>query len=424
MNRYFSLENRERLKQVPIVFFKLGGTWDMVFRDGQKIGSGNFDDDKLLEIQKELGYFTKVPSERAAVELKLVTKLYSMFTQTKADKDVGKHLSSWAKNEKTDENLSDFIKGPFLPLFSGDSSHLTNYIIAPMIKILTEKAVKERKPILGAQGTDTADIAILQLFDVLTFDTALPPLIMTGANRSHNESDSDAPGNFVDLAKLAHVDLSSGAHWVFQKNLYKAADFYKIDPMEHRIIERQSTFLSPHEKQRFIGDILEHSVITNRRSKKPPLSAEHIINKFTPEELYRALEAVYTDDLGNINSIPRSMGEYYDPTNKAIIIAAHSLGNSNNVTRFDAVNAAKAGKLVVSASRTLIGNVSKEYAASLLSANQSPEELGGTGNIIISAGKLNKTVCNALVVRAILENLNQQQTQKLFNDYAYSCGLE
>lgn len=424
IDRQLSPESKEQPKPIDVNFFKLGGTWDMVFREGQKIGSGSLDDDELLEIQNELGYLSENPQERAIAERKLVGELYARFQGTKAEeRNAGEHLSSWAKNEKTGEQFDNFVSGPFIPLFSGDSSHLTNCVISPMIATLIERAVKEpHKPILGGQGTDTADIALLQIFDVMTFDTKLPPLLLAGANRSWHEAGSDAPENFVNLGKLAHIDLNSGAYWVFQGNIYRASDFVKIDPQESRLIEKQSTFHSPHEKQQTIGGVLSIGRKAEWESRQAP-QPEHAVHKLTAESLYDAAESVYTDDLGSGNSIPKFMKAYYDPENKAIVVGAHSLGNVDNARRRDAVNIAKTGKLVIDVSRTLIGAVSEEYAASLLSANRNPQELGGTGKIIISAHKLNKAVSHALAARAILEGLDQVQTQKLFDDYARSREL-
>jgi L-asparaginase/Glu-tRNA(Gln) amidotransferase subunit D len=424
IDEYFSPKLKEQPKIIEVNFFKLGGTWDMVFRENQKIGSGSLDDDKLFEIQNKLGYLSENPQERVVAERKLVSELYARFQRTKSKKhDVGKHLSFLVKNKKTGEQFDNFVRGSFIPLFSGDSSHLTNYIIAPMVTTLIERAIKEpHKPILGGQGTDTADIALLQIFDVMTFDTKLPPLLLAGANRSWHEMGSDAPENFVNLGKLAHIDLNSGAYWVFHGNLYKASDLVKIDPQESRLIEEQSTFHSPHKKQQTINEIFNIGRRAKWNSRQIP-TTEHVVYKLTAEALYDVAESVYTDDLGSGNSIPKFMKEYYDPKNKVIVVGAHSLGNVDNARRYDAVNAAKAGKLVINVSRTLIGAVSEDYVASLLSANHNPQELNGTGKIIISAHKLNKTVSHALAVRAILEDFNQAQTQKLFDDYACSREL-
>lgn len=420
-------EQKEGLPEpVPVNFFKLGGTWDMVIDDkGQKIGSGSLDDDKLLEIQKELGIFTRDPKERALAEKKLASSLYVRFQGTNClELSVSKHLSSWAKN-KNNENIRDFIGGPFFPLFSGDSSHLRNALVAPILTILIEKVIKEpNKPIIGGQGTDTADVALLGPFDVLTFDTELPPLVLAGANRSHREDNSDAPQNFVDLAKLAHIDLDPGSYWVFQGNLYKASDFVKIDPLETRLVEEQFTFFAPHKTNESIDNIWARrkKLKADWNSRKAP-PANHISHRITSEALYNAFEAIYVDDLGHQNSIPNSMVLTYDPNIKAIVVGAHSLGNVDNETRYDLVQAAKDGKLVVDASRTLISAATLDYAASLLSANHNPEELGGTGKIILSAHKLSKSMARAVLVRAILEGLDQTQTQKLLDDYAKSRKL-
>lgn len=396
----------------------------MVFRDGQKIGTGSLDDDKLREMQTEVGYFTDDVKQTAIAERKLVASLYAQFGNTKvADQDVAEHVSSWAENKG--EKLGDFVKGPFVPLFSGDSSHLRNSIIAPLVANLIERAIKEpKKPILGGQGTDTADIALLGLFDAFTFDTKLPPLLLAGANRSHHESNSDAPRNFVDLAKLAHIDLGSGAFWVFQGNLYKASDFVKIDPEESRPVENQFTFFSAHKTNESVESILDRAekLKANRQAHEVPPSA-HIVHRINPEALYDAFESIYTEDMGNQNSIPQLMPHIYDPKIKAIVVGAHSLGNVDNKTRWDLVQVAKRGKLVIDASRTLIGATTLDYAASLLSANRNPKELEGTGKTIISGHRLSKSMARAVAVRAILEGLDQGQTQKLFDAYARSRRL-
>ena len=422
-------EQKEALpKPVPVNFFKLGGTWDMVIdAHGQKIGSGSLDDDAFRKIQEEMGIFTRSPVDRARAERKLVTRLYQRFQETQKEEllDVTKHLSSWAKLEGGGEKFEDLVSGPLIPLFSGDSSHLRNPIIAPIIVTLIERAIKEpNKPIIGGQGTDTADIALLGPFDALTFDTELPPLILAGANRSHREVNSDAPGNFVDLAKLAHIDLESGAYWVFQGSLYKASDFVKIDPLETRPVENQFTFFAPNETKEEIVYLWNrrHKLKANWELRKAPPS-DHITHRITPDSLYEAFEQIFVDDLGHQNSTHQSMTSTYDPSIKAIVVGAHSLGNVDNETRFDLVQAAKSGKLVVDASRTLIPAATIDYAASLLSANGNPEELGGTGKIIISARKLSKSMARAVLTRAILEKLDQVQTQEFLDRYAQARNL-
>ena len=106
--QYYSPKLKEQEKRTKVIFFKLGGTWDMIFREGQKIGSGNLDDNELFKIQNEFDYFNENPQKRAAVERKLVTELYKKFCETKTEYEVGEHLSSWAKNE-IGEKIYDFI---------------------------------------------------------------------------------------------------------------------------------------------------------------------------------------------------------------------------------------------------------------------------------------------------------------------------
>ncbi|MBF8250165.1 MAG: Asparaginase protein [Candidatus Levybacteria bacterium] len=422
-----SNESKERIgAPTEVNFFKLGGTWDMIFRqDGAKIGSGSLDDNKLKELQGEVGIFTRDPHERRGAEKRLVSSLTESFEQSSSEPvDVVEHLSSWAKNSRG-EAFGDFVSGQFVPLFSGDSSHLRNPIIAPMLSFLIKRAIGEpTRPILGGQGTDTADVALLGLFDVLTFDTKLPPLMLTGANRSHNEPNSDAPGNFVDLAKLATIDVGHGAFWIFQGNLYKGSDFVKIDPEESRKIESQSTFFAAHNTNQSIERLLDlkDKLKADWQSNVPP-PENHVAYRVTAEALYDACEAVYTDDLGNQNSVPQLMNQVYNPDIKAIIVGAHSLGNVDNESRFDLVQAAKEGKLVIVASRTLIGGTNEEYAASLLYANQDQNELKDTGKLIISAHKLGKTMARAIAVRAIIDGLDGAETQSLLDNYARSRKL-
>lgn len=421
-------ESSERPKPVEVNFFKLGGTWDMIFRDGQKVGTGNLDDDELKRMQTEAGYFSEKEEEVIAADRKLALTLYERFQSTESLKeDAGEHMSSWAHSDDLlAEKMADFIHGPFTPLFSGDSSHLESQVTAPLVTTLLKRAVGEpTKPLLGGQGTDTADMALLQLYDVFTFDTELPPLVLSGANRSHIEAGSDAPQNFLDTGRIAHWDLPVGAYWIFQRNLYKASDLVKIDPTESRRIEMQSTFHSPHEQNIYIESVsLKNFGAAKWELRKAP-PASHIIHRVSVEALYDAMESIYNPDLGRKDSIPRIViPGIRDPQNKGVVIAAHSLGNTGNGVRNACIQEARKGKLIAGISRTLVGATNEEYAASLFGANRIPDELGGSGKIIIYGHKLNSAVANALMVRALLEKLDQHQAQGLFSKYAKSRGLE
>lgn len=409
---------------IDVNFYKLGGTWDMVFREGRKVGTGHLDDDALKAMQRSAGIFTRDPFQRSIAERSLVKDLYNTFRVTQAEPfDASEHLSSWVRDKNTDETFADYARGPFVALFSGDSSHLRNPLIAPMLTNLIERAIQDpKKPLLGGQGTDTADIAVLGMYDVLTYDTNLPPLVLAGANKSHNEDPSDAPGNFLDLARLAHVDLGTGAFWAFQGNLYMAADFSKIDPEESRTVEGQSTFFSSHNKNQSISKMLDIGREANWGKYSAP-EQDHITHSLRAESMYDAFESVYVDDLGSQNSVPKLMQHILGPEFRSVVVGAHGLGNVDNEARYDLVEAAKDGKLVIDASRTLVSAVNEEYEASLLSANSTEGELKGTGAIIIAAHKLNKTMARALAVRALLEGLDQTQTQKLFDNYARARRL-
>lgn len=432
--------SRERLgKPTPVVFYKVGGTWDMVEQEGRLIGTGNLDDNDLYRMEKSLGLLDEFNPEKIdKLELELLRQVYPRMKNTASEAEVGKHLSSWAKSERSGETVADYITGPFIPIYSGDSSHLRPALVAPITSILLDQAnANPNKPILGAQGTDTADIAVLSLIDALIYDTDLPPVIFTGANRSHREEDSDAPRNFLDLAKLAHIDIrainhqspieaigkaKSGAFWVFHGNVYSASNLLKFDPVETRVVEGQSTFYSPYLRAtqvfQFSGNApwarLQSFETKWQDCKAPP--SHHISQRSTEETIYFALTRVDTVNLGDQRRISDQVQQILDPRSKAVIIEAHGLGNVSNPIRAAAVEATKKGKLVFDVSRSLMGEVNTRYAGSLLDANE--KELNDTGRQIISAHKLNKTAVRAIAARAILEGLDQEYTQKLITSYA------
>lgn len=444
------------------IFYKLGGTWDMVERDGKFLGTGNLDDEELNRLEDELGLHSNLSPEQVKTgEWQLTKLIYDRMKNTQPEPvDMGKHLESWCNRKnrrgRLIEQFGDYVTGPFVALYSGDSSHLRAALIAPIIMVLLDQAIKEpNRPILGAQGTDTADIAILSVLDALVFDTGLPPFTLTGANYSHREEGSDAPSNFLDLSKLTKIDVRrlnatsgkripgdigytpdtyvsrelaaqlwarSGAFWVFQGNVHSASDLIKVDPQETRRIENQSTFFSPHRTRLEVKkllkekEILELTAGTDWQNCVPP-PQEHITRKITLESLYNAFSSVQVIDLGDQNSVWEQVEQILDPAHKAVVIEAHSLGNVNNLVRAASIEAAKRGKLVIDTSRTLIGDVNLRYAGSLLDTNEAESELKGSGSMIISSHRLNKTSSRAIAVRAILEDFNQQQTQELVDDY-------
>lgn len=423
MNRAEAAETPQ--STVPIIFLKLGGTWDMVVRDGKRVGSGNLDDNELRLMQESVGLLgAKTRASRNEASSTLAVTIYRRFLNTPPEPlTMVDHLKSWCHSPDSDKKLGDYMNGPFIPLFSGDSSHLKSYLTVPMIAyILQLMQAHPTTPIKAAQGTDTADIAVASGVDVMLYDTRLPTLDLTGANHPHSDKGSDAPGNFMDSARLAHVELGSGAYWNFHGYLYQAADFVKIDPTEARRIEDQGTFFSPHRSTLKIDDLVRHGRMAQWNTREAP-PKEHIIHQVTMESLYDAFESIYVTDLGNQNPGWHDMERIFDADTRGVVVAGHSLGNVDNETRADIVEAAKMGKLVVSVSRTLIGSTSSDYEASLATANDNPRELGGTGSCVIVGHKLNRTIARALLARALLEKRDQQQTQELFDDYARSRNL-
>lgn len=422
-----------------IIFCKLGGTWDMIERDGKRVGTGNLDDDALKQLQTEAGLFsTRTRVDRAQANWTIAQEVYARMKATPGEADsAGVHLSSWAKiaitesaNDPVDlsslgghgtdkiHEFGEFADGPFYALFSGDSSHLTNPIVAPMMTTLIDKAKENpQTPIRGGMGTDTADIALLGLWDAITFDTDLPALVLAGSNELHTKEGSDAPRHFVDLARVSTIEVDSGAYWLFGGNLYRAHDLTKVDPGATREIEEQVTFLAPHGTQKSIDQLVEISekYDKSKHGLPPP---EHVINKLEMKNLYDALESVYTIDLGSQNSGSMDMERIYDENVKAIVVAAHSFSNMDNERRNDLVEAAKMGKIVIVGCRALVGTTSLDYEASILSANDT--ELKDTDNVIIDAHELNISTARELAVRSILEGSGQAGANDLFAAYAES----
>lgn len=434
------------IQPVRALFAKKGGTWDMdVDSEGHLKGVGNLGDEEIHKLMIKRGLLTLLPrTERIARERDFSFYLHRRFQETQPlDTPVERYFASWCPD------FGRFVTGPFYPFFSGDSSHLTHSFVAALTTNLIERRLEDpNRLILGAQGTDTADVAFLNLEDVFTFDTDLPPDYFTGANKSRHEVGSDAPGNFLRLAKIAVVNPTlylpdlrypSGTFWSFHGYVYSGADFTKFDPKEERTFEGQDTFFSTNSYALLEDDNLtffrvnqEGDTVTRRRelvpfqetvdpswvySREIP-SITHITRKLTTEGLYNALSSVYTVDLGSQNLLADEIEKILDPNYKAIIVAAHSLGNGPQQLRVALVEAAKQEKIVIVASRTFIPSVSQRYEESLLAVNENPRELGGSRFRVISGQYLSKTAARAIAARAILEGLNQTEAEQLLTRYS------
>ena len=392
---------------VPIVFFKLGGTWDMIKKNGQLIGSGGLDDDGLFHLEKSLGL--DEPGHIAEKELRLAREVEKSFVSE--EYNLIEHLHWVPHAEK-------YVTGTFRSLFSGDSSHLRASIVAPIVSMVLQFAHAHPDiQVLAAQGTDTADIAIIPLLDVFTFDTSLLPILITGSNRSHREWNSDAPSNFSDLFHLAGAHLPAGSYWIFADHLYRGSDFVKIDPLETRRIENYSTFFAPRLTARFTRKAIEENSLFHHE-KGSAVGKNHIVSKITMEDLFASLEAIVTVNLGDQNPLEEEIEKIHNPKHKAVVISAHSLGNVNDPIKFACLEEVKKGKLIFVVSRSLIGEVNERYAASLLSINATSAK-----GHLISGHKINQHVVRAIAVRALMDNLSQHDAQELLNSYAESRGL-
>lgn len=400
---------------VEVAFFKVGGTWDMVRKEGKLIGSGGLDDDALQALEEKLSYYKKDRVNFETLEKELTRKI------AQSVEEVGKNSLSLVDHLSWVPRISKLVTGTFTSLYSGDSSHLRNSLIAPLVSYLLEFANSNPNiQMIGAQGTDTADSTILPLLDTYIYDTELLPFLFTGSNRSHREWNSDAPKNFSDLIHVVGAHLPTGVYWIFAQHLFRASDFVKIDSHESRRIENYSTFFSPRLTARFTRKVTEENHIFHKE-KGVAAPKAHISQKTTPESLYRALSSVDVVDLGSHNNVYEDVSQIMRKDSKAVVISAHSLGNSSNPIRHAAVQAALDGKLVVIVDRTLIGQVSERYAAGLLGVNG--KELLRSGKQVSSGHRMNKHVAKAIATRALEEGLTQKDTQELINSYCESRGL-
>lgn len=399
---------------LEVVFFKLGGTWDMVNAAGF-IGSGVLDDAAIHSLETSVGFYKKSTSDYMKLEFSLAKKIQeSIRDNNKQQFDIDKSLP-WVPK------VGEFVTGKFVSLYSGDSSLLRPALTAPLISHLLRFANDNPNlPILAAQGTDTADIAIIPFLDAYLFDTNLLPILVTGSNRSHTEWNSDAPKNFSDMIQLAGANLPSGCYWVFGSHVYRASDFLKIDPLETRRIENYSTFFAPRLTARYAKKVIEENHVFHLHPGHEAWQ-DHISQKTSMQSLFDAMQTVDTIDLGDQNPIDNDAERIMSKDTKAIVLAAHSLGNVSGPIKYACVEAVKNGKLVILVSRTLIGYVNERYGSSLLRINA--EELSGTGKQLIAGHKMNKYICRAIVTRAVEEKLNQKETQELINAYCESRGL-
>ncbi|MEK7063565.1 MAG: helix-turn-helix domain-containing protein, partial [Patescibacteria group bacterium] len=202
----------------PVNFVKLGGTWDMQVTDDGLMGEGQLDDKRFAKLEEEVGYDERV----------LVSRLDAAFRGTKSiDTSLSSHLP-WVPD------INTLVSGDFFPIFSGDSSHYRPGVMSPAVAYLLSKATSEPgKQVIAGMGTDTVDM-LLPYLDTFLFDRSdIYPILVSGANLSFREPNSDAPKNFRDLAQATHLPLQPGAYYIFDHTIFKGGDIVKVDPNEN-----------------------------------------------------------------------------------------------------------------------------------------------------------------------------------------------
>lgn len=370
---------------------------------GRLSGSGGLDDESLTKLEDSLAKAGNASERQLFHAMTNVIDRELMQPSPIADR------LGWVPH------LDEYLDGLFYSLYSGDSSHLRASLIAPLVSTFLHW-VNDHPDIqlLGAQGTDTADATVLPLLDAFLFDTELKPVLLTGANRSQYEWNSDAPKNFSDLIQLAGAHLPSGAYWVFGSHLYRASDMLKIDPTESRRIENFTTFLAPRLTSQFTKKVIGENPL-HHPTKGQKVKQDHPISTLTGEKLFDALNAIETVDLGNLNAVYDDV-ERITSNKKAVIVSGFALGNGSNPIKKAIIQASQKGKIVIITDRTLLGVVSGRYEAGLIWA--------GNGQVrAISGHKMGQSAARAVLVRAIVQQLDSAKTQELINKYCESRQL-
>lgn len=378
--------------------YLLGGTWGMN-ADGNLHGEGFLDDAKLLTMQRGAGILILDNPNLADAELAFSKRLYDIFRTR-----LGVALRVEDVFANTCPELTQYFKGSIFKLFSFDSSHKGPMVTVPLTLALIEQAIRNPNlNLCAATGTDNVDREELLLYDTLTFDSGIAPLVQTGARMSIHEDGSDAQGNLITLGKIAtQRRLSSGGYWISDETCFRACDIAKIDPDEGRSIEGQRTFFAPHGSQVSIDQL----PVDNRSS-----SDTGILDHINLKRLFLALNSVYTIDLGSQNSIMSLVEQALHSNVKGIVVAGHGLGNGSYQMKELLSEAHKRGKKVVVTSRCLIPQTTDRYGASLLAENY------------ISGGKLNPAISRCLLARAIMMELDVNESRELFEAYRLSRGL-
>ncbi len=393
-----------KIKQKEVVFFKLGGSWDLLEKTNSAFSKEGITNDMLSQDEAEYGLYGK-----------------DGHTESKAftfARHINNHLEKVSKKQRNIHTrlryipeIKKLVKGNVIALFNVDSFRFYNIIFAPLVSFFLQYAWKNpTKIILGGHGCDTADVGLLPFLDVFTFDTNLPPIIFTGSNRVLNDPKIDAEINLRDIVRLTQAHLPSGAYWVFAGDVFQASDFARYDV---------ATFYSPHFTSKKVTEVLAKN--NEPFPRKNVIPKEHISQKITYKSLLEAMGKVKIIDSTMQEDISLALSYIDDSRYTSFIIGGYSSGHVPGPIYHACERAALAGKSIIITSNTLIGGVYEWDNLNLLGLNK--KELRNTGKKIIPGHKLNRFAARALAIRAILENLNQDQTQKLFEKYALAKNL-
>lgn len=375
-----------------VAFLKVGGTWDMIAtKDGLR-GTGSIDDDRLAKIEASSNFD----------EDKIRDALDAEFAHTSPiQKDLASHLF-WVSD------IGKLIQGPFYPIFSADGSNFRPSIFSAVIAhLLRTTAENTSRQIIAGIGTDTTDM-LLPFLDVFLFDQDVPPILVSGANRSYRETHSDAPQNFHDLAFATHLPLMPGAYYIFNRTIYRGGDLIKVDPREEpTMLEGMITFFAPQRTNTRIGYLQVHARIPEHARDLATYSSKRIFN---------AINSIITIDLGDNNPIDHEVTKILDPRFPGIIVKSHALGNAPNPIRNAVGAAVRKGKYVLNISRCLLAETNNRYYVSLSSLNK--RELATSAKKLLEGGKLNQATAKAILTRSFLEKRKQKETQELIDAYS------
>jgi L-asparaginase/Glu-tRNA(Gln) amidotransferase subunit D len=431
------LSNELEPKAVHAEAISGGGTWGMDIDEfGNRRGEGKLGDKELRELQTETGLFAvdlKGDRKQARAEItninhNLAISIYNAFQASLQDQapQIEEQIGEWC-NLGPEEGIGKYLEGQLITLYSGDSSQLRPYIVAPIAMVVLERmAADPTTPRLVGMGTDTADLLVPTL-DAFTFDAGMAPIGVTGANHPHKAEDSDAPENFMATGKILGRRLPPGAYYVFGRgaNLFKGIDLLKIDPKEARQggLEGQSTFYAPQGTQSSISTLLEFAPLYSPDEVERQLPENHVLNNMDIDKLYKAMTGVLVVDLGDQNAGEIIMDQVFDDSVKSVVVAGHSLGNADNEVRHYLVEASKGGKNIIVVSRSLIGQTDTTYDAALLKENEEGGALHGTETPFINGANLNPAAARAAATRGLVEGLSPDGLQNLIDRWRNARGM-